>query len=272
MAFLVATPELGLDAILISLPLLGGELAVARIVCAAIVAIAVGWGIGRIASARRVRLPIAAEPPAAVQGGWLARVGAGLRFGFGETVDHIGPWLIVGLVVASLVEPMLRGEWIAAVPWGVDVVLFAVLGMPSYVCASGATPLAAVLIHKGVSPGAAIAFLLAGPATNFTTFGVLRDLHGRRIAVLFGACIAGLAVALGLIVNLLLGDAVGISLHEAVNEDPGMLAKICMFALGAMAALSVLRQGPRAFLYQVLSPYSSDGRDHHDDHHSGHRH
>jgi uncharacterized membrane protein YraQ (UPF0718 family) len=268
MAFLIATPELGLDAVLISLPLLGAHLAVARIICATIVAIAIGWGIGRVAGATRTRLPIAHEPPSATQSGFLARVRAGLGFGFGETVDHIGPWLIVGMVIASLVEPMLRGEWIAAIPWGVDVVLFAALGMPTYVCASGATPLAAVLIHKGVSPGAAIAFLLAGPATNVTTFGVLSDLHGRRIATIFGAAIAALAVALGLCVNWFLGDAGGIALHEAVLEERHLLAAICMIALGVMVAASVLRQGPRSFLYQVLSPYR---RDDDDDHDHGHR-
>jgi len=265
MAFLVATPELGLDAVLISLPLLGAELAVTRIICATVVAIAIGWWIGRIASARRARLPIAHVPPPVVRGRWLVRISAGLRFGFSETVDHIGPWLIVGMVIASLVEPMLRGEWIAAIPWGLDVVLFAALGMPSYVCASGATPLAAVLIHKGVSPGAAIAFLLAGPATNVTTFGVLGDLHGRRIATMFGAAIAGLAVVLGLVVNVLLGDSHGISLHEAVHEGPGVLATICLCALAIMSVASVLRQGPRDFLYQVLSPYRRD-----DDHGHGH--
>jgi hypothetical protein len=91
--------------------------------------------------------------------------------------------------------------------------------------------------------------------------------------VLFATSIAVLAVGLGLLVNVLLGDAQGISLHEAVHEEPDLLATICLFALAAMAALSVLRQGPRGFLYQVLSPYSGeDDHAHEGDHDHDHNH
>jgi uncharacterized membrane protein YraQ (UPF0718 family) len=267
MAFLIATPELGIDAILISLPLLGPEMTIARVVAAIIVALVIGWVIGRIAGTDRRRLPTAIVPGEVTRQSWLIRARDGLRYGFAETVDHIGPWLLVGLVIASLAEPMLRGEWLTMLPWGVDVVLFAILGMPSYVCASGATPLAAVLIHKGVSPGAALAFLLAGPATNVTTFGVLRDLHSRRTALLFAAAIAGLAIGLGLGLNLVLTDVDAISLHDIVHEEPSSIAIVCLLGLAAALAVSVLRQGPRAFVAQVLSPHSDGKPDHgHDDH------
>src|SRR5690606_31986869 len=69
------------------------------------------------------------------------RLWGGLRYGFVEVVDHTGPWIIVGVVVASLIGPMLGGSWLLGLPWGVDVVLFTLIGMPTYVCASGATPL-----------------------------------------------------------------------------------------------------------------------------------
>jgi uncharacterized protein len=272
MAFLVATPELGLDAILISLPLLGGELAVARIVAAGLVALVVGAIIGRMADARRKATPELSGAPAFVQGNLLSRVRLGLRYGFGEIVDHIGPWLLLGLVVASLVEPMISGRWLALLPWGVEVVIFALLGMPMYVCASGATPLVAVLIHKGVSPGAALAFLLAGPATNITTFGVLARLHGRKIAFAFAAAIAGLAIGLGIALNLFMGEIDGLSLHESASEEPELLPMLSLAVLAVVFALSIVRQGPRHFVGQVLSPYDHD-EDCQDEHcHDEHRH
>jgi hypothetical protein len=264
MAFLVATPELGLDAVLISLPLLGPELAAARVAAAALVAFLAGWLVGRLARAPHVHAPGGATP---TRGPWLARMRAGLAFGFGEIVDHTGPWLLLGLTIASLVEPMLHGAWIATLPFGVDVVMLALVGMPAYVCASGATPLVAVLIHKGVSPGAALAFLLTGPATNVTTFGVLSRLHGRRVAVAFAGLIACASIGLGMLVNLLLPGTGGIALHEAAVEEPGWLQVGSLFVLAGVFLMSLLRQGPRGFIGQVLEPYGDEGHDDHDHDH-----
>jgi uncharacterized protein len=275
MGFLVATPELGLDAILISLPLLGAELTIARLVAAAVVALVVGVTIGSLAERRR-RLPPATASPVRRQVALGARLRAGLHFGFVEIVDHTAPWLLIGLAVAALAGPLLDAAWLTALPWGVDVVLFALLGMPSYVCASGATPLVAVLIHHGVSPGAALAFLLTGPATNVTTFGVLSQLHGRNVALAFGAAIAGLTIGLGVVTNLVIGDATGLALAEAAAEGPSVLESVALAVLALTVALSVLRQGPRAFIGQVLSPYAADGgghdHDHDHDHDRGHLH
>jgi len=270
MAFLVATPELGLDAILISLPLLGPELTIARVAAAALVAFLVGWWIGKLTS--DTTPPVATpEPKTDDRSSLLSRLRSGLKFGFGEIVDHTGPWLLLGVAVASMVEPMLHGRWIAALPMGVDVILFALLGMPTYVCASGATPLVAVLIHKGVSPGAALAFLLTGPATNVTTFGILSRLHNRKIALAFGATVAAASIALGFLVNALLPTAGGLALHEVADEDPSWLAVGSLFLLGAIFLFSLLRQGPRGYIGQILSPYGDDDDDCHD-HDHGHSH
>jgi uncharacterized membrane protein YraQ (UPF0718 family) len=271
LAFMVATPELGIDAVLISLPLLGTELTILRLVCAALVAFVVGWLIGRIALARPATAHAEPHFPSSTSDGWLGRLGTGLRFGFGEIVDHVGPWLLLGLTLAAVIEPMLRGHWIAALPWGVDVALFALLGMPSYVCASGAMPLVAILIHKGVSPGAAIAFLLTGPATNMTTFRVLADLHGRPLAAAFGGAIAAMSIGLGLGVNLLFPE-VPPSLGERGAQDAhGTLSWLGLAGLGVVLAASVIRQGPRGFLAQVLAPYGDDADGGHD-HGHGHDH
>ena len=127
----------------------------------------------------------------------------GIKTGLGTLVDHTGPWILVGLVVAALVGPLVKDSWLAGSDPYLQVVLFAMLGIPVYVCASGATPMVAVLLVGGVSPGAALAFLLTGPATNVVTFGVITDLHGRKAAVFFCVMMASFAVAIGLAVNYL---------------------------------------------------------------------
>ncbi len=146
------------------------------------------------------------------------------------------------------------------------MLLFALLGMPFYVCASGATPLAAVLIHKGVSPGAALAFLLVGPVTNGTTFGVLARLHSPRIALAFGGMMAGLTVGIGLLANLFMPRGHGIALYAEASADASAFQILAVIAFTVVIALSVLRQGPRGFVAQILNPY---GDDRHDDHSHG---
>ena len=281
MAFLVATPELGLDALLISLPLLGGELTLARALAATLVAFVVGAVIGKLADRSVTATASGYQTPAAIQGSTFRRLALGLRFGLGEVVDDVGPWLLLGLLVASLVEPMIDGYWFTTLPWGSDVLLFALIGMPTYVCASGATPLVAILIHKGISPGAALAFLLAGPAPNITTFGVLADMHGRKVAFAFAGAIALMATALGLLTNAALPSVEALALHESGDEDPSLLAMICLALLVVAFTLSFIRMGPRGFVNQVLTPHAhddacDDGCHSHDDHdhhsHDGHDH
>jgi uncharacterized membrane protein YraQ (UPF0718 family) len=272
MAFLVATPELGVDSVLISLPLLGAAFTIVRLVAATLVAIVIGAVIGRLAVPPPA--PVVTDTAKLVSPRSLAaRVRAGLRFGFGEVVDHTAPWILLGISIASLADPILKAQWIHALPPGADVVLFALLGMPMYVCASGATPLVAVLIHKGISPGAALAFLLVGPATNATTFGVLSRLHGSRLALWFGGAMAALAVGLGLAVNWFLPDLSGLALYQAAAEAPTSLQVACLGALTVVLAISVLRQGPRGFVAQILTPYGDEADDHHDhDHDHDHHH
>jgi uncharacterized membrane protein YraQ (UPF0718 family) len=276
MAFLVATPELGIDSVLISVPLLGGQLSILRVVAAAMVALVIGVTVGRLARRGETPPPAHAHVTGERPRSLLARVRAGLDFGFGEIVDHTAPWILVGIAIAAIVEPALDGDWVAALPWGSDVVLLAFIGMPMYVCASGATPFVAVLIHKGISPGAALAFLLTGPATNATTFGVLSRLHGPRIAAAFGGAIALLTIGLGLLINVFLPHVDSIALHEVAEADPSLLQIGCLAVLTVVLTLSVLRQGPRGFVGQILTPYGARRHDHDhahdDDHHHHHDH
>ena len=266
MAFLIATPELSLDAVLISVPLLGAEFAAVRVVAAAVVAVTVGWLIGR--RARVLMSPDGDGGDALATGSstWR-RLATAMRSGFVDVVDDTAPWILVGLAIAALVHPLFRAEWLEVLPPGSEVLVFALLGMPTYVCASGATPLVAVLIYKGVSPGAALAFLLTGPATNITTFGVLARLHGRRLALAFGTGIALLSVGLGLLVNALLPDLAVRARLRQIGEGEWGLSAVAMALLGAAFAWSLVRRGPRDFAGELFE--SGDGehsRDHDHDH------
>ena len=108
---------------------------------------------------------------------------------------------MVGLLIAAGLQPFLGSGFHHGLPTGWAIPAFALLGMPLYVCASGATPMVAIFLMNGVSPGAALAFLITGPATNVTTLAVLQKLHGRKAAVFFGLATLTVTVALGFATN-----------------------------------------------------------------------
>jgi uncharacterized membrane protein YraQ (UPF0718 family) len=258
-AFLVATPELGIDAFLLSLPLLGRDFTIIRVVAAAVVALLVGVIVSRVASRDELSGPTDASPDAADESTTRARREAfGVRLrralstGFGEVADKTGPWILLGLVAAAIVDPFLDDGFLRAVGPALQVVLFTLIGIPTYICASGATPLAAVLLSNGVAPGAVLAFLITGPATNVTTFGVLASLHGRRIALAFSLATIICAIAAGWIVNGLGPSLVTIPELEHDHANPSILELSALAILAIVFVLSLLRRGPRAVFSEIF--------------------
>lgn len=221
-----------------------------RVVGAAVVAFAVGWLVGRITPATGDG---AAETPESEgpHPSFAARVRGGLRIGFRNVVDDTAPWILAGLGVAALAMPFLEGAPLASLPGGLDVVLFALVGVPTYVCASAATPMVAALIMGGLSPGAALAFLITGPATNVTTFGVLTQLHGRQAAAAFSVAIIALSVSLGYLVNAFFGDIQRVSITTLGAESASLLQVVALIGLSVVFGLSLLRRGPRGFLAEL---------------------
>jgi len=247
-AFLVATPELGLDAVLLSVPLLGGEFTILRVVAVAITALAVALLMGRFAPAN----PNARRLPQSIRTATVPeRLTQAVRTGFGEMVDHTAPWILLGLIVAALAAPALQNSWITRLDPGVDVLIFALLGLPLYVCASASTPLVAVLVAAGVSPGAGLALLITGPATNVATLGILTRMHGRAFAVGFSSVMTVTAVLLGLGMNMLLPTSYLANSIVAANAAPTLIQLLTLIGLAALFSASLLRRGVRGFLGEL---------------------
>lgn len=133
---------------------------------------------------------------------WRTVVRPALSYGFRELLDDIAFWLLLGLVLAGVLGALLpadlaeRGLGAGLLP----MLLMLIVGIPLYMCASASTPIAAALMAKGISPGAALVFLLAGPATNAATLVLLGRTFGRRFiriyltSVVIGALVGGLAL------------------------------------------------------------------------------
>ncbi|NVK88423.1 MAG: SO_0444 family Cu/Zn efflux transporter [Gammaproteobacteria bacterium] len=131
------------------------------------------------------------QPPA-----WTQRLGAGLEYSFGQLLRDISGWLLFGLLVAATLQTFIPSNWFAE--WGQGfsaMIVMALIGVPMYICASASTPIAAGFLAAGVSPGAILVFMLAGPATNIGTLGIIRKELGH--AALFAYLAGVIVTALG---------------------------------------------------------------------------
>ena len=126
------------------------------------------------------------------------RLVGGLAYSFTQLLTDIAPWLAVGLVFAGVMRAVVEPGALASLS-GVWAMLAAlVAGVPLYICASASTPVAAGLLASGVAPGVALVLLLAGPATNIGSIGVIRKAIGARATAVYVGMIALMSFAAGL--------------------------------------------------------------------------
>jgi hypothetical protein len=206
-SFLISAPETDVTSILLTYGLLGPVMAVFRPLAAVITAVAAGLATNVVDR----WAPDQAQPD---QGSQDNRRGAdedeyhaargplwnALHYGFVRFFDDIIGWLFLGIILGGLITTVLPRLGIEQLPGGSLVAMPAMLllGIPMYVCATASTPIAVGLIAGGVSPGAALVFLLAGPATNLGSLLALRKYLGRAVIVTYLCSIAVVSVLMGL--------------------------------------------------------------------------
>lgn len=247
--FLISTPETGVDSIGLSYALLGPFFAVARPVVAFITAFTAGSLIDRFCPdepAASHKEPQGAhecchaetsrhEAPLRAEKRWPSKVMVGLKYGMVDMFADLGHWLLIGFLLAGLVSALLPDDILeGSIGRGpITLLIMAGIGLPLYVCATSSTPVVAALMAKGLSPGAALVFLLVGPATNAATMLIVgRDL-GRRSLVIYLATIAVLAIGCGLVTDQILGSVTAIEGAVCVrhHESAGILAIAAAIAL-----------------------------------------
>jgi len=138
------------------------------------------------------------------EGGFWKRLSYGVRYAFGELLGDIGPWFLGGAVLAGCIGAFApQGLLDARFGQGIlPMLAMLILAVPLYVCATASTPIAAALALKGLSPGAALVFLLAGPATNAAAIAVASKILGKKAAAVYVASIMGASLVLGLLANM----------------------------------------------------------------------
>ena len=152
----------------------------------------------------------------------------GGRYAVYDIWGDLAGWFFVGLAVAAAITVFVPAALISRHLGGglSAMLLMLVAGIPMYICATASTPIAAALILKGVSPGAALVFLLAGPATNITALAVIVRILGKGGAAVYLAAIAVVSVVCGLVVDglyLALGLSAAATLGEVAETLPEWL-------------------------------------------------
>ncbi len=259
-AFLVATPETGIDSVAVSAALLDPFLTVARPIGAVLSAILAG--LATMLGASNAEQPgsvAGADCAASLCGTSCSQSGgsetdrkavpsldAALRFAFGDLLDDIAPSLLLGIAVSALFAVFLPVDFLGA-PWAsgfAGLLLAVAIGVPIYVCASASTPIAAALILKGLSPGAALVFLLVGPATNVASFFVLRRALGGRTVVIYLVTLVGTALALGLLTNWIYTawSLPPVAASAAHADEGGIVHTLAAVVLALLCAASLWRR------------------------------
>ena len=200
-SFIISTPQTGVDSIFATYALLGFPMAIIRPIVALITGIAGGWITFIIDGNKTENLQPVAQKPY-IKNRFLHA----LRYAFIDFVADIARWLVIGLLLAALIATLIPDGFFEGYfnNGFLGMLIILLVSLPLYVCATGSIPIAAVLMAKGFSPGAAFVFLMAGPATNLATITVLGKVLGKRFIFVYLLVIISFALLAGLLIDYLL--------------------------------------------------------------------
>jgi uncharacterized membrane protein YraQ (UPF0718 family) len=277
-SFLISTPESGVDSIAITYALMDPIMTVIRPVAAFFTAFTAGAAenlIGKPDTSRAVIPDLSCPVDGCCDGqdcdpevhrhhhSLAVKIIAGLRFAFTDVWGDLAIWFLFGLLLSGMITVLVPETFFSQYMGGgfSAMLIMLVVGIPIYICATASTPIAAALILQGVSPGAALVFLMSGPATNITSLTVLLRILGGRAMAIYLAGIAICAVMFGLLVDQLYA-ALGISARAMVGQA-GEAVPYGVELAGAILILILSIKPVGRFLYNRFSRSSS-----HHTHHS----
>ncbi len=229
-SFLASTPQTGVDSIAATWGMLGWPVALAKTAAA--------LGAGLLSGTLVDRFPGAVPPPPpATRSGETLRGNPFARawdYAFNTILGDLWGYLLLGIAASALIFTLVPPGSIAGNPitGGFSGLLAALLvGLPLYVCSVSSVPVAAAMVYAGFSPGAALVFLMAGPATNAATMAAVRKTLGGRAFLGYMSAIILVSLAAGLLL-----DNAGIRI-PAIAADSGSAGPAPLWKTATGAAL-----------------------------------
>jgi uncharacterized membrane protein YraQ (UPF0718 family)/copper chaperone CopZ len=257
--FLISTPQTGVDSVLVSASFLGWPFALFKVAAAAVTGLVGGWLADRADAGPSGTV---AEATGAKVGAAPGRRGPVTRELFTHSLEilrTIWGWVAIGVIVSAAIEVLVPDTFFTGLAdmgsW-VPILASLAVSLPLYVCATASVPIAAALVAAGMPGGAALVFLMAGPATNVATIGaILRGLGARALAIYLGTIVIGSVLA-GLVFDSLLDAESMVSVHQH-GEATWWTISSAVLLIGLMAwfGLDDLRQ----FIAR-RSPEGGDGQ------------
>ena len=226
-SFLIATPQTGVDSIIATYSLMGLPFAIARPIIAFVTALFGGQMVNMADKDPSPALPREGEesqhnkPVEAHcecgcghnhehshehEHSFIGKIKEALSYAFLEMMEDIGKWLMIGLIVAGLITVFVPDSFFEIFKDNslASMLLVLCFSIPMYLCATGSIPIAVALMLKGLTPGAALVLLMAGPACNMASILVINKVMGRRTLITYLASIIIGAVGFGLAIDHLL--------------------------------------------------------------------
>ncbi len=203
-SFLITTPQIGADSFMLTYSLIGWVFAGARILASVITALIAGLFINLFEKEDSTH---PRESVTVNEVDFRTRLKEVPQYVEYELLGAIVNTLLIGILIAGAVGVFMPDDFFATYmnsPF-LSMILMLVIGIPVYVCASASTPIAAALLMKGLSPGAALVFLLSGPATNAVNFTTVLKIIGKKSTAIYIGSIAIVSLALGYLFNVWLG-------------------------------------------------------------------
>ena len=162
-----------------------------------------------------------------------------LHYGFVHMMADIGKWLVIGLIVAALITVFVPDSFFAIFADNslLSMLLVMCMAIPMYLCATGSIPIAVALMLKGLTPGAGLVLLMAGPASNVASILVIRKVLGTRTQVIYLVSIILGAILFGLGIDYLLPREWFTSYLVSTTELHEETALFSWFCTGLLVAL-----------------------------------
>lgn len=255
-AFMISTPQVGADSVLVSAAFLGWPFAIFKVIAAFVTGLIGGSLVNRLTGGKQeMQLPVASGTARESRNGGLT---GALRYALFDLLAAIDLWLIAGIVAAALVT-LLAPDLFAGQSWTQGVLgMLAVLAisLPLYVCTTASVPIAASLIAAGMPAGSALVFLMAGPATNLATFGAVHRTLGTRVLLIYLGTVIVMSLSMGMLFDwLLTADAAPTAAHEHGHGWVSIISALILLA--ALGYLSFKRLRARLAASAPIEPGES---------------
>lgn len=245
-AFLLSTPQTGVDSIFVTLSLLGPVFAVFRPIVALITGL-IGGTIVDIFDPGGINTKNETgkcNDECCAKAGKTKKIINGLKYGFITLPRDIGKAMLIGLVVAALITALVPDDFFAEKFVGTGLlamIIMMIVGIPAYVCATASVPIAAALIAKGLSPGAALVFLITGPATNAAGFITILKVLGFRTALGYIFTVVVCALGAGISLDIFFPSLSSIVQAHVHQMQPSIWGHIAAVVLLIVLALAIIR-------------------------------